>query len=92
MKVVTMKTTPNNSDEIIEALLQTCRGSAMKISSILVQPDIVPLVEQYGETRVKSVIYSLATVGMLYMRGRTNSAYYQTTARGVYSLSERKFS
>jgi len=74
--------------EIIATVLEACTGDAYKMSGILAHEKIVPLVGMDSVSRVQGVIRALAIVGWLYRRGRTNSAWYQTTAFGRAQFKE----
>ena len=83
-----MNPSSRSANEIMVVILSLCAGNACKMSALMEHDAVVTLIQEYGKTRVRSVIYSLATVGWLYCRGRTNSALYQTTARGMDALKD----
>ena len=62
-----------SANEIMVVILGVCAGNACKMSALMEHDAVVTLIQAYGQTRVRSVIYSLATVGWLYCRGRTNN-------------------
>lgn len=79
-----------DDNEIIMVVLEVCMGRACKMSAILSDERVVPLVATDGKSHVVNVVRAVATVGWLYCRGRTNSAWYQTTVKGKEALGELK--